>query len=207
MNLKSLCIATLLSLGFVGAAASDKTPTDAVRASNIDVARTENNLFVKMDLDLSGYSTLNSNREVTVTPILVNKEDTLRLPALTIAGRSRYYLHIREGEEDWPSPALYKASKNLTVPYQASAPFSTWMGKAELVLSAKSCGCCGEPIAATDIPAKTLDLTPKEKVTFRPLFAFVTPKAELVKHREIKGSAYIDFPVNRTELYPDYRRN
>ncbi len=105
------------------------------------------------------------------------------------------------------SPALYKASKNLTVPYQASAPFSTWMGKAELVLSAKSCGCCGEPIAATDIPAKTLDLTPKEKVTFRPLFAFVTPKAELVKHREIKGSAYIDFPVNRTELYPDYRRN
>lgn len=81
------------------------------------------------------------------------------------------------------------------------------MGKAELVLSAKSCGCCGEPIAATDIPAKTLDLTPKEKVTFRPLFAFVTPKAELVKHREIKGSAYIDFPVNRTELYPDYRRN
>lgn len=207
MNLKSLCIATLLSLGFVGAAASDKTPTDAVRASNIDVARTENNLFVKMDLDLSGYSTLNSNREVTVTPMLVNKEDTLRLPALTIAGRSRYYLHIREGEEDWPSPALYKASKNLTVPYQASAPFSTWMGKAELVLSAKSCGCCGEPIAATDIPAKTLDLTPKEKVTFRPLFAFVTPKAELVKHREIKGSAYIDFPVNRTELYPDYRRN
>ena len=207
MNLKSLCIATLLSLGFVGAAASDKTPTDAVRASNIDVARTENNLFVKMDLDLSGYSTLNSNREVTVTPMLVNKEDTLRLPALTIAGRSRYYLHIREGEEDWPSPALYKASKNLTVPYQASAPFSTWMGKAELVLSAKSCGCCGEPIAATDIPAKTLDLTPKEKVTYRPLFAIVTPKAELVKHREIKGSAYIDFPVNRTELYPDYRRN
>lgn len=50
--------------------------------------------------------------------MLVNKEDTLRLPALTIAGRSRYYLHIREGEEDWPSPALYKASKNLTVLYQ-----------------------------------------------------------------------------------------
>ena len=111
MNLKSLCIATLLSLGFVGAAASDKTPTDAVRASNIDVARTENNLFVKMDLDLSGYSTLNSNREVTVTPMLVNKEDTLRLPALTIAGRSRYYLHIREGKRTGPLPLFTKLQK------------------------------------------------------------------------------------------------
>ena len=36
---------------------------------------------------------------------------------------------------------------------------------------------------------------------------FIQPKAELEKHREIRGSAYIDFPVNRTELYPDYRRN
>ena len=25
--------------------------------------------------------------------------------------------------------------------------------------------------------------------------------------RELKGSAYIDFPVNRTEIYEDYRRN
>lgn len=207
MNLKSLCIATLLSVGSVAAAASDKTPTDAVKATNIDVARTDNNLFVKMDLDLSGYRSLNSNREVTITPMIVNKSDTLRLPSLTIAGRSRYYLHLREGKEEWPSPSLYKAAGNLTVPYQASAQFSDWMGKAELVLSARSCGCCGEPIAATDIPARTLDLIPKEKNVFRPLFAFVTPKAELVKHREIKGSAYIDFPVNRTELYPDYRRN
>ncbi|MDE7115365.1 MAG: DUF3868 domain-containing protein [Muribaculaceae bacterium] len=207
MNLKTLCIATLLSVGSVAATASDKTPTDAVKAADIDVARTDNNLFVKMDLDLSGYSSLNRNREVTVTPMLVNAADTLRLPSLTVAGRSRYYLHLREGQDEWPSPALYKAAKNLTVPYQASVPFSKWMGKAELVLSAKSCGCCGEPIAAADIPAKTLDLTPREKVMFRPLFAFVTPKAELVKHREIKGSAYIDFPVNRTELYPGYRRN
>lgn len=35
----------------------------------------------------------------------------------------------------------------------------------------------------------------------------MTPQASGVKNREIKGSAYIDFPVNRTELYTDYRRN
>ena len=128
-----------------------------------------------MDLDLSGYSTLNSNRSDSHPHACqqgryaeaAGSHNRRTLKILSSYPRRRRGLAT--------SPALYKASKNLTVPYQASAPFSTWMGKAELVLSAKSCGCCGEPIAATDIPAKTLDLTPKEKVTFRPLFAFVTP--------------------------------
>ena len=46
----------------------------------------------------------------------------------------------------------------------------------------------------------------KERV-FAPVFAFITPEVELVKSREVRGSAYIDFPVNRTEIRPDYRRN
>ena len=35
----------------------------------------------------------------------------------------------------------------------------------------------------------------------------VTPPAELEKTRSAKGSAYVDFPVNRTEISPTYRRN
>jgi outer membrane protein OmpA-like peptidoglycan-associated protein len=33
------------------------------------------------------------------------------------------------------------------------------------------------------------------------------PNAEVVKSREIKGSAFIDFPVNQVVIYPDYRSN
>ncbi len=200
-------MAILLVTGSHTAQSADKTPTDAVKAVNIDVARTDNNLFVKMDLDMSGYHGLNSNREITVTPMLVNGTDTLPLQGVTVAGRSRYYHWLRQGREDWPTPSLNKASKNLVIPYQTSVKFEKWMGKADIVLSAKSCGCCGEPIAASYVPALKLDLTPKEKITFKPQFAFIQPKAEIVKHREIKGSAYIDFPVNKTELYPEYRRN
>ena len=36
--------------------------------------------------------------------------------------------------------------------------------------------------------------------------AFVTPKAE-VKSYSLNGSAFLDFPVSRTEIYPDYRKN
>ena len=39
------------------------------------------------------------------------------------------------------------------------------------------------------------------------MFHYVRPVAETEKSRELVGKAYIDFPVNRTELYPDYRKN
>ena len=37
--------------------------------------------------------------------------------------------------------------------------------------------------------------------------SFVIPKAEVVKVRMETGSAFLDFPVNQTVIYPDYRRN
>ena len=36
---------------------------------------------------------------------------------------------------------------------------------------------------------------------------FVAPKAEARKERKLEGQAYIDFPVDKTTIYPDYRRN
>jgi len=49
-----------------------------------------------------------------------------------------------------------------------------------------------------------IDLSPER---FAPAYVFITPEAELVKTREARGSAYIDFEVNRTEINPRYRRN
>ena len=33
------------------------------------------------------------------------------------------------------------------------------------------------------------------------------PKVEQIKNRTEQGRAYLDFPVNKTTIYPDYRRN
>ena len=42
---------------------------------------------------------------------------------------------------------------------------------------------------------------------FFPELVYVTPKAEMDKIRFLSGSAFIDFPVDQTVIYPDYRRN
>lgn len=36
---------------------------------------------------------------------------------------------------------------------------------------------------------------------------FVSPAVEAVKNRAEEGRAYLDFPVNQTKIYPEYRRN
>ncbi len=202
-------IALLAAAVFCPAAAQAGVvvPTDAVKVVKTDVAKTDDNLFVKMDLDLSGYKGMQSNREVTITPMVVSGADTLRLEPFMVAGRNRYYLHLRKGEEKSGVAHLYRAGKEGTVEYSTTVKAQPWMDSSNLLLGAQSCGCCGEPIAAVEVPVTPIDFVPRPAPVFEPAFVFITPTAELVKNRELRGSAYIDFPVNRTELYPDYRRN
>ena len=209
MRFKIAHIAFLLAAACAPAAAfaADQVATDAVRIIKSDVARTDDNMFVKMDLDLSDYKGMKSNREVTITPMLVSGTDTLALDPIMVAGRNRYYLHLRQDENKRQVRTLYRAGVAKTVEYSTDFKAQPWMDVSELILSAKSCGCCGEPIAAVDIPVIPVDFSPKEAPKFEPVFAFIQPTAEIVKNRELRGQAYIDFPVNRTELYPDYRRN
>ena len=207
MKIKFLNIFTAIILAFSTAANATDIATDAVSVVSSDVTHSEKNLYVKMALDLSGYKGLNSNRDITITPLIAGENDTLRLQPIMVAGRARYYLHLRENENKRAVRTLYNAGKVNTVDYSASVEYEPWMGISKLLISAQSCGCCGEPIANVDIPVINIDLIPKKGPDFKPHFAFVQPKVELEKRREIKGQAYIDFPVNRTELYPEYRRN
>lgn len=199
--------AAFLMLVCAGTASAKDVATDAVSAGNVDVAHTDNNFFVRMDIDLSGYKGLNSNRDITITPLLAGASDTLRLDPIMVAGRARYYLHLRQSENSRPVKQLYQAGKANTINYEATVAYQPWMDHSDIILSAQSCGCAGEPIAALDVPVEHIDLTPLTPPQFIPYFTFLKPSAEVEKHREIKGQAYIDFPVNRTELYPTYRKN
>lgn len=62
-------------------------------------------------------------------------------------------------------------------------------------------GCCHKLIAQYEGTLGRL------RQAFFPELIFVQPKAELRKARSLSGSAFIDFPVDQTVIYPDYRRN
>lgn len=199
--MKVLCFGMLLA-GIVPEAGAQKIMDERVTVSNLEVSRTDSTLFVAMDVDVSGLE-VKTNREVFLTPSLKKGADSLALPSLLIAGRNRYYHHLRNGLKD-ETVKLYRHGEDSVIEYRTTVRYEKWMNAAKLVAVNETCGCCGDSISGGDDSLMTLQMEPKR---FVPDFAYVTPVAEPVKVREMRGSAFIDFPVNRTYIRESYRNN
>ena len=202
---KIYCIMfALLGMGGVAEAQTPKqTVVDGVAVSDFKMERNGGYMAVDMMLDLSDLD-IESNRAVLLTPRLVNGADSLDLPAVGIYGRRRYYFYVRHGESmlSGSDEQSYKASKAPdSLLYNNVLPYAEWMNGATLSLHREDYGCCHTLLAEQDGPLG------RHLEEFFPTLVYVSPVAERVKSRSLEGSAYIDFPVNKTVIYPDYRRN
>lgn len=145
------------------------------------------------------------NKLVKITPVLRSREltDSLEFPSISIAGKNSYYYALREDEKS--AKTLFRSGKGQEEKYLASAEFEKWMEQSDLDFRVETAGCCGEKNEPdVNDPAAKIDLTPKK---FSADYSFTPPTPKAVKTREISGSAYVNFPVNRTEIYPDYMVN
>lgn len=170
---------------------------------NLAVSRQKDKLFVSLDLDVSALK-VGTNREVVFAPILSKGEHLIELPVVMVAGRNRYYHHLRN-KSTVSLDKLYRSGERDVIEYRLVMPYEKWMTNAALNVSNTINGCCGAPIL-NDISLLENVLPEKNVMTFFPEYVYIRPKAEQ-KINQIEGSAYIDFPVNRTEVYPEYRRN
>lgn len=197
----SICAA----IGALCAPAVYAIPADIkVLPANVTVERSENILFVGTDIDLSNIKR-DSNRELWITPVVVNGADSVALPTVVVAGRNRYYQALRHDLVQRENITLLRASSSLTsYPYKTQVDYQPWMNGADVVLCLDTRGCCEDMISAERVPMQHLNFEPKR---FEATFNWIAPQAEAVKTRELRGQAFIDFPVNKTEIYPDYRRN
>lgn len=177
----------------------------AVIPGDVTIERFDSNLNVTMTIDLASLM-VKSNMSVTLTPVLTSKEgERCTLPAVTVAGRSRYYSLKRERANVADEPYFYRYYKDIPpMSYNATTPFTPWMKEATLYLETNVEGCCSENMgmSATNIQKLHFD-----KIEFLPEFVFITPMAEAVKTREIEGKAYVDFKVNQTVILPEFGHN
>lgn len=198
-------LAALLGIGNMpGAVAQDTQdiiPGVSVEKLNID--RDGKYLNVEMEIDLSALD-VNANRAVLLTPRLVNGADSVDLPSIGIYGRRRYYYYVRNGINtiSGESEKTFRASKKPEqLGYNTPILYEEWMDGAALRLHRSDWGCCQEILAEYEG-----ELGRHHEVFF-PKLVFVTPKADIMKSRSLSGSAFIDFPVDQTVIYPEYRRN
>lgn len=197
-------IIALLGLGTVAEAQTARqTVVDGVSVGDLKMERNGEYMAVGMTLDLKDLD-VDANRAVLLTPRLVNGNDSLDLQSVGIYGRRRYYFYVRNGESmlSGKDEQSFKASeKPDDIAYHAILPYAGWMNGAKLSLHRSDYGCCHTLLAEQDG-----DLG-RHVEAFFPELVYVRPQAELAKHRSLEGSAFIDFPVDKTVIYPDYRRN
>lgn len=158
---------------------------------------------LNVDIVIDEECEVSDNRMLMLTPRIVKAGDTLDMSSVGLMGRRRYFFYKRF-EKHYPEVMQtehYRADKHDgTVSWNESVPYERWMNGAEFQILLQTYGCCNDIVETKVIPLGRY----KEYV---PLFRWLVPEAELVKTRVIKGTAFIDFEVSRTEIKPDYREN
>lgn len=167
------------------------------------IQRLGESLLIIMKLELSGK--IRANESITLLPELNDSLGNFyRLPPIYIHGRKQYLSFLRNRShngEDY-EVLMRKGEKVQEIRYLRVVPYSFWMGQASLVIKQKECGCDVQ-LRTSSYPVAELNLL-KE---YKPRLAYITPVVEVVKTRKEVGRAYLDFPLNKTDIYQDYRAN
>ncbi len=195
-----LFMAAMLSFGSVCA----KDVVDNVSVTSLKMDREGRYLSVGMTMGLDSLK-VESNQCVLLTPWLVNGNDSVALPSVAVYGRRRYYYYLRNNGEAMMSGGTEKSfmakDKPQAVDYHELLPYREWMDGATLRLRRVDEGCC-QKVLLNEYGA-----IGKYSEKFFPDLVYIKPQGTLEKRRSLEGRAYIDFPVDRTEIYPEYRRN
>lgn len=177
-----------------------KLAANQVHVSQLHVDRQGKLLTVHINLLLDSLY-LPTNSQLVYTPFLETATGTFRMPEIVINGRRQQIMYERgEGKKKFSPQALVVRrfnKKEQSLAYQASLPIEAEIKNFDVKLHEDLCGC-GDWQAGSDF------LLEKHH---QPQLVYIQPKVEALKVRHLDKRAYIDFPVDKIELYADYRRN
>ena len=192
----------ILSAALALTSAAQTTELNTPAGGNL--TRRGDKMLVDIAVDLSDLG-VGSNRLVVLTPRVVNGTDTISLESMGIYGRRRFFWYQRNEDkvEEAFKDINYRAGQTPDAyRWEKVLKYQDWMDGAHLELYRQLYGCCNDKLHE-DLAA----LAEYKEIIYVPQFRYVEPPVELEKTRELSGSAYVDFPVSRTEIRPDYRNN
>lgn len=191
-------------LAFVGTAQAQEGLKGEIEVSNVSLSVFGDSLRVQMDMDFSALH-LPSNRSLSLLPSLRMDTAIIRLPEVDVMGRRQYIQWQRKADRAAMTQVIRRYNGTTQhLHYQTAVPIAERLGLVRLYLDEDSCGCLREVLANRNRLLAEQDFTP---AVFVPHFVYVSPQAETRKTRHEKGAAYVDFPVNKTGIYPAYRNN
>lgn len=189
-------------MGFVAVAQAQQISDVAV--SGLKIIKNGGEMNISMDIDLSKLDVRN-RRSVHLLPVIRNGQDSLDLAPVGIYSRGRYINYLRRGEsifEDLGEEVYKEGDEPKMLDYSVTVPYKSWMDGSEVLMYRKTAGCCQDILAQESAGLGDFNIP-----VYEPYYKFLRPEPELVKMRELSGTAYIDFIVSRTDINPEYRNN
>ncbi len=200
-------IATFIFISLTSSTLPEKNTIPVQRSSFVLKG---DSIFVSMEIRLDSIS-IDSKSYILLTPVVHSGKQSKELPAIQINGKNRQKIEKRLASLNKGNKAasmvINISKENVPVVYKTIFPYEPWMENAGLILREDRCGCAGETTVASSEPLA--DKPTNRNIVYQPKLnaTFVAPEAEAVKQRSETGKAYLDFPLNESIIYPDFRNN
>ena len=213
----AVCLLTVLCLDMVPATAQTRSYDGTITVKPIQLEQKGDFLHIDIDFDLKDVK-VKSTRGVDFIPQLVAPERMLNLPKVSIKGRDEYLAYERwfavmsiKEKKNYDKPyAVEKGSKvkNGVLSYRYMVRYEPWMENAYLNLEEDLCGCGGhQEVLTQEMIMNGVSTETKRLAALQPVPSYIQPKAEVVKARSEQYEAYLDFPVGKSVILPDFMNN
>lgn len=204
--LKGLATFALFSMMTVDAeAAKAMNGTVAgMPVTNATLTRNGNLMTVDMDLNL-GDLKVKGDKAVVLTPVIINGNDSVALEPVSLYSRNRWYQFQRMGifnPESNDGVSMRYSKRPNVMDYNQSVAYQDWMNGSQLKVNCDVYSCCNAMVEHDDVT-----LGGYKQFVPQPQFTYMFEVADAVKVDSIQGRAFVDFPVNLTVIYPNYRQN
>lgn len=186
----------------------EKRKTDTrVSVRNYQVAQTDGKTVVSLDFVLDSLL-VPSNRFRAFTPVIISKDSTqvTHLKSLVVTGRNQDIVFERDGIDPLYADNCVKVRRLKDQPqtysYTDAVERQPWHQGAGVYVECDLCGCGDQLKNELAFLGEVSKPDPYDLINL----ADIVP-AIAKKERNLHGTAYITFVVNKWEMKPDYMNN
>ena len=186
----------------------EKRKTDTrVMVKNYQVVQTDDKTVVSFDFVLDSLA-VPSNRFRAFTPVIISRDSTQiqRMKTFIVTGRIQEIIFERDGMDpiyaDNYVKVIRQKGEPQTYSYTDAVDRQPWHQGASVYMECDLCGCGDQK---KNELAFLGDLTPPDPYDLIHLADIVPAPSK--KERNLHGSAYITFIVNKWDMMPDYMNN
>ena len=211
-----VCMLVVCSLNINTAMAQSRSYEGGITVNPVRLEQKGDFIHVDIDFVLNNVK-VKSARGMDFIPRLVTPGYTQNLPKVSIKGRDEYLAYERElalmsakEKRNYEKPYIVeKAGKlrNDTIRYQYLVPFESWMKNARLDVQHDECGCGEMALMNIEEFGKVTLERVWTPYVVAPQFAYLQPKAEEIKQRDVQAECFLDFEVNKVNIRPEYMNN